>query len=393
MKNDLINKITEVVVEHENKIQNCNKLEENLVNYILDALLKNYPEVMEPIINSNKMIKVSSKIYYDDYADIYRQNVIDNKYISIPRLVYCTTNKNNDSFTVSLKDYLKLNIKGLLKTILIRNYSVVKSLDFAEYSVQRINDYDFYKNISNMVYLKRTLESPYIDKLFSLGTDISGATFLREIKTAYKLATSRDLNNEFLKNNIYTNIDSLLTDVVRDNTTILKESTIKTERKIFKLIEKYINLNRAANGLERINIETKSIRNYARVLDKIINEMEEMKNLKTYYSNGFEELEDEYKGNGFYYDNGEFLYIDSIEDSLIECVKRNIIYQKLPTKKYGAFITVNPFNDYGFGSTLYNHLPFTTLIYNFCYDFLCEGKIVLADLTIEQFRGPTKKYK
>lgn len=391
MKSIIIDEISELIINHENKLNNSSKIEILLASKIIRELVVNYPMVMTPIVNSNEKIKVDLTLMQDDYYEAYKQNIIDKNYISVPRLEYCKTNNDKKYIELTPFELLEYNIREMIYPILVRNYSLVKRLDFLEYSIARIDDYEFYKNISNLVYLKYSLSNPYIDKLCSLGTSIGGINFIREICKSYKFATKNALENDYPESKIYKDINNLVLNVIKENTTYLRNSTLGIERKVYKTFEKYFNLKRKLINLEPVDFDIETIDNYSFLLSSLLDEMEYLKTLRTYYSNGYVKSSDYSDVNGFYCDNGEFIMISQLGVSLIERIKNNIDYKEYYDLSGKLIGISNPFKDYGFNYTLVCHEPFTTLIYNSCYDFMSLGKEKLTYLTLNEYKQKKKR--
>ena len=393
MKSIIIDEISELIINHENKLNNSSKLEELLTNKIIRELINQYPDIMTPIIESNIKIKVGVTLVCDEYYDKYRQNIIDKNYISVPVLEYSKTNNENKYIELTPYEILEHNIKEMIYPIILRNYSLVKRLEFLEYSVARINDYEFYKNISNLVYLKESLSNPYIDKLFSLGTIIGGNSFIKEISKVYRYSTKSTLEKDFKESNIYKDINNIILNVIKENTTYLRNSTLGIERKIYKIFEKFFNFKRKFINFETVDFDIETIDNYSFLLSTILDEMEYLKTLRTYYSNGYVKSSDYKDVNGFYMDNGEFIMLSSLGDSLIEKIKSNINYKKYYDLDGRLISVAAPFNDYGFNYTLVCHEPYTTLIYNSCFDFISKQKEKIANIVVKEYKQKKKSNK
>lgn len=390
MKSIIIDEISELIINHENKLNNSSKLEELLANKIIHELINQYPDIMTPIIESNIKIKVGVTLACDEYYDKYRQNIIDKNYISVPVLEYSKTNNENKYIELTPYEILELNIKEMIYPIILRNYSLVKRLEFLEYSVARIDDYEFYKNISNLVYLKDSLSNPYIDKLFSLGTIIGSTSFIKEISKVYRYSTKSTLEKDFKESNIYKDINNIILNVIKENTTYLRNSTLGIERKVYKIFEKFFNLKRKFINLEPVDFDIETIDNYSFLLSTILDEMEYLKTLRTYYSNGYVKSSDYKDVNGFYKDNGDFIMLSSLGDSLIEKIKTNIKYKKYYDLDGRLISVAAPFNDYGFNYTLVCHESYTTLIYNSCFDFISKQKEKIANAVVKAYKQKKK---
>ena len=390
MKSIIIDEISELIINHENKLNNSSKLEELLANKIIHELINQYPDIMTPIIESNIKIKVGVTLTCDEYYDKYRQNIIDKNYISVPVLEYSKTNNENKYIELTPYEILELNIKEMIYPIILRNYSLVKRLEFLEYSVARIDDYEFYKNISNLVYLKDSLSNPYIDKLFSLGTIIGSTSFIKEISKVYRYSTKSTLEKDFKESNIYKDINNIILNVIKENTTYLRNSTLGIERKVYKIFEKFFNLKRKFINLEPVDFDIETIDNYSFLLSTILDEMEYLKTLRTYYSNGYVKSSDYKDVNGFYKDNGDFIMLSSLGDSLIEKIKTNIKYKKYYDLDGRLISVAAPFNDYGFNYTLVCHESYTTLIYNSCFDFISKQKEKIANAVVKAYKQKKK---
>jgi len=390
LKSIIIDEISELIINHENKLNNSSKLEELLANKIIHELINQYPDIMTPIIESNIKIKVGVTLACDEYYDKYRQNIIDKNYISVPVLEYSKTNNENKYIELTPYEILELNIKEMIYPIILRNYSLVKRLEFLEYSVARIDDYEFYKNISNLVYLKDSLSNPYIDKLFSLGTIIGSTSFIKEISKVYRYSTKSTLEKDFKESNIYKDINNIILNVIKENTTYLRNSTLGIERKVYKIFEKFFNLKRKFINLEPVDFDIETIDNYSFLLSTILDEMEYLKTLRTYYSNGYVKSSDYKDVNGFYKDNGDFIMLSSLGDSLIEKIKTNIKYKKYYDLDGRLISVAAPFNDYGFNYTLVCHESYTTLIYNSCFDFISKQKEKIANAVVKAYKQKKK---
>ena len=391
MKSILIDEISDMVAIYEDKLTNSQRLENIIANKIMDALMDNYPEVMLPIYESKEIVKTDIELVRDELYDQYKQNIIDKNYMPIPRLVFNKTNSDKKYIELTPKQFLKSSITAMIYPIIMRNYSLVKRLEFLEYSIARIDDPIFYSNISNLVYLKDTLTNPFIDKLFSIGCNINGSNFLKEVSKAYFLATGKIMEKEVPDSKIYQSINNLIIEKIKENCRSIRILFNEYVDRIFFTYSKQFNLNRTFNGLERVELDLDTIDNCTFLLSNILDEMDYLKTLKTYYSNGYACNKDFNGINGFYCDNGSFIMIDSPNKSLIETIKSKILYRKyfgIDAKYLGV---ANPFKDFGFGYNLVEHEPFTTLIYNSCYDFMSLGKEKLTYLTLNEYKQKKKR--
>jgi hypothetical protein len=390
LKSIIIDEISDIVVNYEDKLTNSYKLENLIASRIMDALLDSYPDVMLPIYESSEKIKTGINLIHDELYERYKSNIIDKNYLPIPRLEYFNTSSDKNCIEISPKEFLEYNIRSMIYPILVRNYSLVKKLEFLEYSIARINDPVFYSNISNLVYLKESLTNPFIDKLFSIGTVISGTNFLKEIAKAFKLATGKNIEKECPTSTIYLSINNLIVEVIKENSRQIRLSYHEYAERIFYTFLKHYNFKRKFNGLEKVDFDIELKDNYSYLLCNLLDEMDYLKTLKTYYSNGFEMKNDFKELNGFYCDNGSFVLIESEKDSLIENIKSRITYRKYYGINNRFLGIASQFKDYGFGYNLVEHEPFTTLICNSCYDYVNLLKDKIAALTIKEYKEKKK---
>ena len=391
-KNELKQAIAEVVIAHENKLHNCDELLEIMKNSVISAMENQFPNIMGIIKKSDKKIKVTID-RSDAWESTKSRNVFTGE-LFVPREKCYYRLEEKDTYNyydlkLSLYDVLSLEIKSMLVPILIQEYSIlsdVPQMEYAEYCVQRIDDFNFYSKLSNLVYAKHCFN---FDRLLNNNVKIGVSTAeIRDLLADfYEYATDEKLDkNELLS--VRRRIEMSLKLIVEECTEHLKNSAKETSLTIYNIILNKFNEVRKQAGLYPYSLEYDDMVHYSTLIKELTKEKVCFEQSKGYCDSNFNlPWEDGISRNGFFDENGEFIRIETREDSLIETVKKGISYKKLFNGK-GILQgdNSNAFYYYGWNNEpLCLRNPMTVSIVYETKTFINGAKVKLADMVIEEY--------
>lgn len=393
--------IESIVVEHENRLNNCDDFANLIASQIISKMETNIPDIMEKLKSSRKTVRVSASSS-SRWSSIKSWNKFDKK-LDVPREILDFDAEHMDNAEqydkeVSLYELLTYQIKGMVVPILLQNYSFLVGTDqmpFAEYCVQRIDDPNFVSQISNLVYAKKlfdTKESDSRKKYLATNNLENNITDL--LQMLYKYETGINFApDRFSRGNrwgeIRDQIHPILEETIMENDETIRQSTHKTELSIFTIISKMFNEKRQEMGFPTYSLRFDDITSYSTLLSELEKETEELRGLDSYSSSKYYHtpFEQNVSGNGFFYGNGDFVRIEKEEDSLIESIKDKIDFKEIHDGRGNTVgWTGAAFSYYGWNNDpIYNAQPITASMVSANKSFLSSAKVLLADMVISQY--------
>ena len=387
--------IKQIVVEHENKLNNCDDFASIITSQIIAKMETDLPNIMDKIKSSNKKVRVSYASSHT-WRTAKPWNKFDKK-LDVPRQMLDFDAKNMGSMQeydkeVSLYELLNESIKNMIVPIMLQNYSFLvdtERLPFAEYCVQRIDDPKFVSQISNLVYAKHLFDSKgELKPKNYVQTNNLENEVVELLQHLYGYETGMVLNRD----NWFEARESIkksMNSTILENDEQFRESVHNTELSMFMIIAKMFNEKRQEMGLPSYSLKFDDITSYSTLLKQVESEITDLKQLSSYNSGRFfhTPFDKNVSGNGFFYDNGEFARIEKKEDSLIEAIKQDIKFKEIHNgtgKVIGG--TWGAFNYYGWNNApIYDAQPFTSKIVSANSSYLQNAKTILADMVISQY--------
>lgn len=389
--------IESIVVEHENRLNNCDDFANLIASQIVSKMETIIPDIMEKLKSSEKTVRVSASSNAR-WRTLKPWNKFD-KILDVPRekLIFDLEHRDNAEEydkEVNLYELLTYQIKGMIVPILLQNYSFLvdtKQIPFAEYCVQRIDDPNFVSQISNLVYAKNLFDTQERDNNKKyLVTNYLESDITDLLINLYKYETGIDFsadNDRWLE--IRNQVRPILEKTVMENDETIRQSVQKTELSLFTIISKIFNEKRQEIGLPTYSLNYDDIASYATLINELERETEDLKQLDSYSkSSGYHTpFEKGVSSNGFFYGNGDFVKIEKKEDSLIESIKEKIDFKEIHDGKGNQIhCTRAAFDYYGWNcDPIFEAQPITASMVSCNKSFLADAKLLLANMVISQY--------
>lgn len=392
-KKELLKKsITDIVVEHENSLHNCEDFVELITSQVLLGMEEAFPDIMDKIKSSDKKVGVafSSTGKSESWNKFNQRLSVPREHILFENRYAGPLGKYDKELT--LYEMLSLEVKSMIVPLVLQNFSFLVDIDripFAEYCVQRIDDSDFISQISNLVYAKHLFDTPKEKQTVrSIDTNDFPSELLNYLKELYILETENAFDLTYWAK-VREEIGQIFRNSIHENAEPFRQSVQNAELSIFAVISRIFNEKRQEMGLPTYTLQYDNITSYTTLLKRIEREILSLKQLETYASGKhyFVPFKNGVSNNGFFYGNGEFVRIEKRQDSLIETIKENIRDKKIYDGS-GRVIASSreAFSYYGWNNDpIYETQPITTRIVSANNQYLQNAYLALAKTVVAQY--------